>query len=242
MRRFLAAAACLFTVSCSFVVPDADITVLLPDLPAHWQAAFGDLGFRVVTIDSAGAARSVSVPAGQRTVVVLASREAGMPILAFPVTRYNRDAHGLLRPAGALASSGGTASLRWEDGPVASVMLSVAGAGRDISLFNAGRLGGYLAEKDDPWTVNLERVAERVASGDFSAYDIDERESRDISVTVGTGTWFLESPFAGAVEADGGGAVALDAITLGAHSLFSSDGRLVRLHVTRQEVTMEDVP
>ncbi|HEY9595423.1 MAG TPA: hypothetical protein VHE79_13160 [Spirochaetia bacterium] len=187
---------------------------------------------------------TVSVPAGQGTVVVTCSRAASTPILAYPVTPHDlgEAVPGLLRPAGALVTSEESAALTWEEGPIASVVLKVATAGRDVSLFNAERLAGYLAEKDDPWTVDLDAVAQRIAEGNFSAYDIDALPSRDATVTPGVGTWFLESPFAAAVESDAVGAVTLEGVTAGAHALFSMDGRLVRLSVRAQEVTMKEGP
>jgi hypothetical protein len=241
MKHALAAAACLLVLSCD-PGPWQGVVVALPEAPEHWQAAFPGLRYCIEYLDPEGAWRYVIAAADTRGVTIPCARRANTPVIAWPLTVRETEAPGPLRPAGALLAGPAELKLTWEGGSLACVMKRIVDAGRDVTLFNTERLADYLGKADDPWNIDLDGVAQSILSGGFSAYDINARESRDISVTVGAGAWFLESPFGGTGEPDREGAVTLPGITLGCHALYSTGGRLIRINVESQEVTLREVP
>jgi hypothetical protein len=152
---------------------------------------------------------------------------------------------GSFRPGGGLFPSSLTRGddglcvpLTWQDGPVALVIFRLLSAGMDVSMVNAARLSEYLGRAKDPWEIDLERVTERLARGEFSAYDIDPLPRRSVTLGTGPGTWFLESPFRPAMPADTGGTLQISDLPLGLHTLFSSDGGRIRLTVGRSDLVV----
>ena len=115
-------------------------------------------------------------------------------------------------------------ALSWEDGPAALVIARVAGEGRDVSCFNVPRLCRFLREHEDPWALDLEAVAQQIARGEFTAWDIDPLPCRAVEVCPGPGTWFLESPFSPSFPAKEG-TVFLPLVPFGMHELFALDGQ-----------------
>jgi hypothetical protein len=221
---------------CDVFGPSDRLTVLLPEAPQHWRRAFPQLSFEL-EYPGPGSRLSVAGPFrwGER-VTVACSKEANGAFLAWPLAGGER--RRLLRPAGGLypssirtGSDGEELCLTWVDGCLAVIMLRLAVAGRDPSLVNAARLGGYLAAEPDPWCWDLTRIEERLAEGGFTAWDIDRLAVRDAVVQPGEGEWFLETPFAKPAAAAPGGALALPGLSYGLHTLFGMDGRRVRLFV-----------
>ena len=148
---------------------------------------------------------------------------------------------GVLRPAGgffplSLRASGDrqVVELSWEDGPAALVVLRVAAAGRDTSCFNVPRLCRFLRETGEPWALDLDAVAQKIAQGEFTAWDIDRLPCRDAEVQPGPGTWFIESPFFSTIDA-AGGKVVLPQIAWGTHRLFSTAGPSWTLEIGERE-------
>jgi hypothetical protein len=220
---------------CDVFGPSDRVTVLLPEPPPHWQRAFPRLLFE---LEYPGPGGELSVagpfPWGER-VVVACSKAANGAFLAWPLAGDDR--RRLLRPAGGLYPLGLRAeaaadelALTWADGCLAVVMLRLAVAGRDASLVNAARLGGYLAAEADPWCWDLTHIEERLAGGGFTAWDIERLPTTDAVVQPGEGEWFLETPFGGTLAAASGGILAVPGLPHGLHTLFGTDGRRVRLY------------
>ena len=225
--------------SCALAQPGQRAQVLLPPPPAHWQAAFPGLAFRLSARDGGGTPAQVIAQDWQQPVEIECSRAVNTPILAWPFVPAGRAAvpvgPGLLRPAGGFFP-GGLRSFRggqvielsWEDGAAALVVDRVAAAGRDVSRFNVPRLCRFLREKGDPWSVDLDAAAQRIAEGEFTAWDLDRLPSRDARVTPGAGSWFLESPFSRPCAAEQG-VLLLGDVPEGSHRLFSLSGACWRL-------------
>ena len=154
-----------------------------------------------------------------------------MPVLAYP--RTARDSVRLLRPAGGIfTGTGPTLQLTWKDGALACVLARLLSVGRDCSLFNAQRLSGYFGRAEDPWDLDLDGIAEKIAAGDFSAYDIDALPTLEMSVNPGPGEWFLESPLRPVPVPDAEGRLT-GQVSEGVHALFSVEGRLLKVAVDR---------
>jgi hypothetical protein len=228
-------AALLSVSSCSFLALEEEVTLLCPTPPVVWQIAFPGLVFRVVTTDSRGAPLVAEVTDWRDPVALKCLRTANAPIVAWPYEPGNRQSPvcvpGLLRPAGgffplSLRANGNrqVLELSWTDGPAALVIARVAAEGRDVSRFNVPRLRLFLRESGEPWSLDLDAVAQRIAQGEFTAWDIDPLPCRDVEVEPGPGAWFLESPFSPTFEANGG-RILLPRIALGTHRLFALTGR-----------------
>jgi len=220
---------------CDVFGPSDRVTIQLPEPPPHWLRSFPRLLFE---LEYPGPNGELSVagpfPWGERATVAC-SKAANGAFLAWPLAGDDR--RRLLRPAGGLyplslrADAGADElSLTWVDGCLAVVMLRLAVAGRDTSLVNAVRLGGYLAAEPDPWCWDLTRIEEQLGSGEFTALDIERLPTTDAVVQPGEGEWFLETPFRGPLAAAPGGALAVPGLPHGLHTLFGPGGRRVRLY------------
>ncbi len=241
--RCVPALVVMVTASCSYFGGQATVEVLLPEPPAHWRAAFPDLTFELRVPDVEGRELSaVARMAGGASALVCVSKTGNTPILAF--ARGSRTGEAL-RPAGGIFpldcgqdASSTTMRVTWESGPAASVLFRLAELGCDISLLNAARLRQFLCSRADPWDVDLNKIVERLAQGDFSAYDIDQLPARDVAVSLGVGEWFLETPFRTACQVGAGEVLTLKSVSLGTHTLFSVQGERIRLSVGERETTV----
>jgi hypothetical protein len=220
---------------CDVFGPSDRVMVLLPEPPQHWLRAFPRLSFEL-EYPGPGGELSVAGPfPWNERVTVACSKAANGAFLAWPLVGDDR--RRLLRPAGGLypacirpGERGDELCLTWADGCLAVIMLRLAVAGLDPALVNAGRLGGYLATEPDPWCWDLTRIEERLAECGFRASDIERLPAMDAVVQPGEGTWFLETPFRGALSASPGGILEVPGLPQGLHTLFGTDGRRVRLY------------
>jgi hypothetical protein len=245
-RLLVLAALAVAVHGCSFGAVDQDVQVLVPAPPAHWQVAFPGLSFRVTARDASGAETESVVTDGRTPVTITCARAVNVPILAWPMAPHGRTSD--LRPAGgffplSLRELQGreVVELSWEDGAAAVVVDRAAEAGRDMPRFNVERLRGYLAETGDPWRVDLDAVAQHIARGDLTAWDIDRLPAWDVSIMPGEGTWFLESPFAVPRPALNG-SLNLPGVPRGSHSLFSLTGGRWSLEVGGEEPVLISRP
>jgi hypothetical protein len=240
MRLLIPACVVAAALSCTLLAPET-VTVVLPAPPEHWMRAFPDLDFQLLYWDAAGAPQRQDAPSAG-TVAIPCSRRGNSPVLAFPCS--TADVSGLLRPAGGLFpidAEGSVLQLTWRNGPLALLMFRLRSVDRDTSLFNAGRLADYMAREPDPWALDLDAIAQRIADGTFSASDIDPLPRRDLTVVPGAGQWFLESPFSGVMSADPAGVLTVRSLALGMHGLFSTEGRALMLYVGPREAVVTEI-
>lgn len=230
--------------SCSILETAQTVAVLVPAPPPIWQVAFPNLAFRITARDGTGSLVDALAPDWREPAVIACAHEVNRPVLAWPFVPSGPHpvAAGVLRPAGGLfprdlRSWNGEVvlELRWEDGAAAVVLDRAAAAGADLSRFNAERLRGYLRRAGDPWKLDLDLAAQRIAEGAFTAWDLDELPCRAVAAAVGPGSWFLESPFSVPVAAERG-VVNLGEVTMGTHRLFSFAGGSWRLQVGEGEM------
>ncbi len=230
-------------LSCELFSPAARVLVRMPQPPPHWKCAFPGIGFTIEYRDASGRIQEVVGEDWSAVVEIACSKEQNSPILAYPWTRDSTaGARVVLPPAGgffplSLGVVGGQhiLSLSWEDGCAALVVSRVRALGRDVGLFNVPRLVERLRRADDPWTWDAVAMAERIAAGDFTSYDIDALPSRDVELAPAMGEWFLESPFAAVRSADSAGTLVLPAVPLGRHTLFSLEGARIEISVGEKE-------
>jgi len=106
----------------------------------------------------------------------------------------------------------------------------VGQAGRDVSRFNVERLCAYLRKAEDPWSLDLDAVAQKIAQESFTAWDVDPLPAWDVRVAPGAGTWFLGSPFFAPVAAENG-SLFLPGVPRGSHRVYSLCGERWTLEV-----------
>ncbi|HVO38352.1 MAG TPA: hypothetical protein VMV03_04910 [Spirochaetia bacterium] len=236
----LAALAACCLGSCAPFGGDAELEALLPRVPAHWAAAFPDLHFRLVLRGAAGDEQALEIPSPPARITC--SKATNTAILAYPVSAR---AAGFLRPAGAvypldLRREDGRDTLRfsWEAGAAAWVLSRLRTLGFETSLVNAPRLRAELARHPDPWALDLEKIAEKLADGTFIFYDIDLLPSRDVQLRPGVGSWFLEDPESSVTPCRDEDTLLLPALSVGDHALFSIEGRRIRISVGAKETVI----
>ncbi len=239
-------------LSCGAFGPQAHIEVLIPAPPVHWTRAFPDLAFLLVFPDAAGREQVVRVSDPVNPVTIDCPKTGNTPVLAYPFSSMDEEGgigrEGMLRPAGGMYPDSLDDSrlepalvLDWRDGAVATVLSRLISLGRDTSLVNAARLARYFREREDPWKLDLPRIEEALARGEFTAYDMDELPCRDVYVNAGPGEWFMESPFSSVTTLTREGNLGLTGVSLGMHGLFSVDGHLTLINVSGTEVVVMPV-
>jgi len=234
IRHILCVAAASLAAGCSLFTPDAAVSVLIPAPPGHWLHAFPGMRFDLEYWDSEGSRRTLEVTEWWLPASLSCSKAANTPILGYPRINGGREADedspGSLRPAGGLyplslvtTAEGEAVQLSWQEGPLAALVARLQAGGLDVSLLNAARLQEYMESEEDPWSLDLDTMAESLADGGFTEYDVEHLPCREARIETGEGTWFLESPFNGWRTAEAG-VVALPDVSLGIHGVYSADG------------------
>ncbi len=224
---------------CGLLGSAARLQLLLPEPPAHWRATFGDPAWRLLYPGPGGELLKLDLPSGSRSVNVLAAKEACTPFVAYPLLPAGGET---LPPAGGVdpPDRGGAdrLPLTWRRGAVASLLLRLASQGGRLEALNVERLVREMEERggEDPWRLDLDRIAAELAGGSFQVTAIGPAASRDVRLPVGQGSWFTESPFALPVAATDG-ILRLAGLPLGFHRLFEAGGtRRIDLFVTDSEL------
>ncbi len=214
---------------CALLDPCLGITLELPPLPDHWAAAFEIREYKLVYPGADGGLVSVYATADGNTVHVRLFKQYNSFVLAYPVIAGWEIR---LPPAGAVfplhLASGNRQRLvlTWEAGVTAAVFERLWRQGVDLSCFNSARLQEVIGEKapEDPWTIDINLIAEQVAAHDFTYYDVKCLPARDVALDVPGGSWFMESPFARTHHNEPGSRLGLETVSYGFHRLFAADG------------------
>ncbi len=211
---------------CALFDPTAALQVELPEPPAHWRAAFGDLPWRLLYPGPDGRVWTVDLPAGACAVALPLPKGACAPVLATPLLAGGEG----LPPAGgvALPDTPGEdrLALSWTRGAAAHVLLRLVRQGGRLEALNVERFCRELEARagSDPWSLDLDAIGVELAAGTFRVAAIRAALARDVELPVGDGSWFPESPFTGPVAA-AGGLLRLPALPPGFHRLFEVEGR-----------------
>jgi hypothetical protein len=197
------ALVCAALFGCPAFRTTAPVTVQLPPVPAHWSDTFLAVGFE---IRWPGCETPIVVPPGVAQVVVALPKRGHLAVLAAPAAA---GARGTLRAAGAIYPLHLTESevlpLAWEDGALASVVARLDRAGAAVELMNVARLGKEMAERagGDPWALDLERIAAKLAGGEFTATDIRPADAYPVELPLPEGRWFAAAAYAPVFHCDG---------------------------------------
>ena len=220
----------------------------LPELPAHWREGLGDLEWVILVPGAPGGGEALRVPvsdAAPRQISL--GKTQHQPVLAYPSIAGGAC---WLRPAAAvfpldLSADGRSLALSWRRGPAAEILRRLLAQDVVVETLNVPRLCREVDERfaADPWSLDLELAAARLAAGAFRVTDLRARPSRSITLSVGPGLWFLESPFAVPVEVAPETSLSFPEVPLGFHRLLEADrGWVADLWVGEREVLMIMAP
>lgn len=209
---------------CSWFSAATSLRVLLPEPPELWRRSFPEIQFElVIPVPGAGVSLTLDPPGD-----IQIPKNSNWPVLAYPRVLESRVR---LPPAGAVypldliadEPSGPSLALSWEHGPLAEILQALIRERIDVSGLNTHRLAGDMSYHSgaDPWRLDLEHLATRLASGSFRATDIRALPCRVVVLELDPGEWFLESPFTAPIEFPEGGSLHLPEIPVGFHRLFA---------------------
>lgn len=233
----LPAALALSLGSCSLYQSSVSLAVSLPALPQHWQETFPGLVF---LLDHPGADVELPVAAGSQQVELRPPKRTCLPVVAQPCLPGS----GLRLPcAGGVypldVGPGETLPLSWRSGPAAQLLLELDGQGLDLEHLNVPRLCAEMDLRggEDPWNLDLVRIAAGLASGQMRVTEIRLQPLAELRLPAGPGRWFLESPLRLPCPADADGIVSLPGVAPGFHRLFAlAGGERLDLFVSDREV------
>ncbi len=247
---YLLSLSCAFG-GCALFEPEIRVRVIIPPAPQAWLGELGALRFAVFSADGDGVLGwRAEAAEGAASVLLSCSKRGNTPVLAYPWSAAQGTAavRGTLRPAGGLfplhLRQGADAPelvLSWEDGALAEVFRALCGSGYDAAPVNAGRLAERMREAPDPWVWDVSAIAQDIASGQFSAYDIEGLPVADVRLGAPAGDWLTESPFRPAVAAGQDGTLILEGLGFGLHSLFSL-GRRMDFYLDARGVSVVSPP
>jgi len=238
IRLGVALPALALASGCSWFSSTVEVRVRTPAPPEPWREAFPELRFELSCLEGDPAQCCVA-PGGQASLRL--PKRANWPVLAYPWARGAR-----LAPAGGLYPldldpGGDCLELRWERGPAAEVFQALIREGFEVGRVNARRLVEEMMARStgDPFRLDLQALAGRLASEEFRVTDIVLLPARDVALEVPPGTWLLESPFRPAQRIAAGEALRIPALSLGAHRLFAVElpGGFA-LYVSEREVLL----
>ncbi len=250
--RFLVIALSLMQ-GCGFFSSNSVLSVSIPTLPELWARNFQGLAFELVFMDGTGLVQKITVSESDLPVSISCARVRNSPVLAYPVLPASAaaepgSARHVLKPAGglfpqSLVPSGQTAlfPLRWEQGPVAEVLLSLWEQGLDASLLNAERLTACLCAEPDPWVWDLAVVGQRISEGSFDARSVDRLPGGPARFNAACGLWFPESP-CGSVYIAEGGILDIPEVPSGRHALFRDGGGMIEFFMDATGSVLGCVP
>ncbi|MEM5947041.1 hypothetical protein WKV44_00630 [Spirochaetia bacterium 38H-sp] len=176
--------------SCSTVY--YSVTVTLPSVPSSWDLLDIDYSLFVITdsayelfVDNKELSKDLELmlPVFSYAVFLLMPRFAGRIDILYP-------AGGVILPG-----ENPFVSLRWEDGAVVSVLYELVREGFSLSSFNVKRL---LEESErrvsSPIFLDKLRLRDAILTGDFSVYDVSEKDCFSVLLDFGSYVWVSADP------------------------------------------------
>ena len=223
----IAALFFIFNLNCSLFSPQITLFVQCPELPGHWQRAFGTVPFLLLYPNADGKVSERIVEPWKERVTITVLKQNNLPVAAYPLVKNGKVK---LRPAGGIfpldlcEENQNVLKLSWDQGIVAEILICLFSEAVDITALNSRRLSSEIKSRGegDPWLLNIDYITDRLASRQFRVTYIKKAPARHIQINPGGGEWFLESPFCTphAIEAEQ--ILVLENVPLGFHRLFDS--------------------
>jgi hypothetical protein len=239
---------CVVVGGCRWLSPECEVAVRLPELPAHWRAAYPSPEWTLLVPHSGRSAGRfafaeeletedgswIKLSAGADTALIRLPKGRNLPVLGFVAEH--------LLPAGALfpldSDDSGRLWLTWEGGPPAVVIAALADSGWDTGVFNADRLRSEMRETGggDPWLIDLDLAVGTLWFGTFSASRLRSIPEYLIDLPAGAGRWIPDDPFRCAVDGTFDGIIHGCPVREGYSRFYNIDtGKKVRVYVSDGE-------
>ena len=238
-RVFMACAFSLVLAACPFYDSRQDLLLELPAKTDPWGERFPAPNFFIRYPKNGGGVEEIVVNPGGKKAFIRIVKNSAIPVIAIPVAEGMK-----LPPAGGVfpyhSSAEGQLTLSWEHGPLSLLLMKLELQGMSTGSLDLTRLEEEMRGicKSDPWILDLEHIAERLASGSFRVTDIKKLPEKEVTVFPGEGIWITESPFTGTYESGMDGAITV-VLTHGYHRIISLTSRIVYdVAVSDEEVIM----
>jgi hypothetical protein len=218
---FLVPVCIVLLFGCKNPVIYSQYEVILPEIPPDWESVLGDPFWRIEWVDQEGNWQKIDTAQNEtlrKSEAVRKSRNFHLeicntkinPVIAYPYWPEKNLFAGQFYPAGAifpLDAQNGAIKLDWRGGIDAQLYLYLSGFNnegtRSPEQFDWQRFRSLLRTeiedadiKADPWLVDWEAAAARIAASGFRNSYISLRKYEDISVTIPeSGLWISPSPF-----------------------------------------------
>ncbi|MDR2900840.1 MAG: hypothetical protein LBV20_04920 [Treponema sp.] len=208
--RLLLAAACIALLcACKNPVIYMQYEVILPEIPPHWQSVLGTPQWRVKWVDADGNWQNTEAQQTRIFSLEICTTQI-TPVIAYPYWPEKNIYPGTFYPAGAmfpLDAADNTINLDWRGGAESQLYLYLARFNNEENRrpehFDWQRFRAFLRTenedkkvKADPWHVDWEAVAKKIAASGFRSSYIALKDYSEISVTIPeSALWISPSPF-----------------------------------------------
>ena len=220
--------AAVFLFSCCCFSGTTEVTLSLPQLPSAWKQNLGEPEVVYVfpsVSEEDGDFKIVTLPQWHTPLNIRVPKENNLPVLAYPQYQGVK-----MKPAGGIVPNDVTEEkyvlLSWEHGFIAELLKRLYYTSHSAAVINIDRLTKEIGEKsEDPWAVDMDRIAESLQFACFSANAVDVKETGSFSIDAAPGKWISSNPFMYPCTADKNGLLSLDALYPGFHRFFKAYGR-----------------
>jgi hypothetical protein len=210
MLMMLSVPVCAFLFcGCKNPVIYSQYEVILPEIPSDWQTVLGDPVWRLEWVDESGNWQEITAQQNKSLSLEIINTKIN-PIIAYPYWPEKNIHPKTFFPAGALFpldTQNDAISLDWLGGVDAQLFLYLSKYNTEMlrrpEHFDWQRFRGLLRMeieneeiKANPWIVDWEAAAQRIAQSGFRSSYIREREYTEIEVSIPeSALWISPSPF-----------------------------------------------
>jgi hypothetical protein len=203
----------------------SEYEVILPEIPPDWERVLGQALWQIEWIDADGSWRKIEAVQSDTLNLEICNTQIN-PVIAYPYWPEKNIHPGTFYPAGAifpLDTSEGTIDLDWQAGIDAQLYKYLARFNNDETRrpeqFDWQRFRRLLRTeiddediKADPWIVDWEAAAKRIAESGFRSSYIKSKEYTNINITVPeSALWISPSPFEAGKAWEAGETISLKA-------------------------------
>lgn len=169
---------------------------------------------------------------------ILISVEKGIPaffslkaFVSINGTHIETKPAGFLYPLDRTGTSGGNFS--WESGFLSRLLLDLSPF-MDVSLVNVSRLMKEIRREaggEDLWDIDGSAIAQELAGGDFSVYDIRLQREREVEAEIPEGLWMNCSPLGRDIQVLPDSTGTQLKLRTGYHRYISTSGSILEIYI-----------
>ncbi|MBN1413397.1 MAG: hypothetical protein JW969_21320 [Spirochaetales bacterium] len=183
-----------------------ELTIHIQDRQDFWFRNTTHWHYRICYLDEFDTIIEQDLLPGQKVTRVGIKNDYNQPVLAFPVIEnYSLPPLGGVYPYELMDPTNGVLSLTAEKGLVAMLFFDLREGGLDHVSVNYNRLVREIDERaaGRTWDLDYREILERLSLSDFSVYDIDFLETREVNLQPGPGLWARDKDFYTRFEVSG---------------------------------------